>query len=102
MGSSEDKGTGVFFVLVVRAEYCDRRSDTQEDDSRPLIAPVPLSIPKYASRFARSVSMVRFPWYKDGEKYPPESAHASPHDEGVLHLAGAPWTVDLPLQVPGE
>ena len=44
----EDKGTGVFLGLIVRAEDSGSRSDSQENDSRPLIVPkkttpVPLS-----------------------------------------------------------
>ena len=35
--STEDKATGVVFGLIVRAEDSDSRSDSQENDSRPLI-----------------------------------------------------------------
>ena len=37
-----DKGPGVVFGLVVRAEDSDSRSDSQENDSRPLIGPAAL------------------------------------------------------------
>src|SRR5271157_3572449 len=37
--SHEDKGPGVVFGLIVRAEDSDSRSDSQENDSRPLYRP---------------------------------------------------------------